>query len=401
MGYRVFNFSVAGASHIKNNIVCQDSSLSDSNERYSMAVVCDGHGGKDYIRSDIGSKLACEVVRRNIEAFSNDFDENFFWEDPENRVIMLEKSIIMNWNEAIREHYTTNPLNPFELENLSDRLKRRVLEEDRISSLYGTTLLAVVIISHTCFGIHVGDGECVFFNSDETITKPIPWDDKCFLNSTTSLCDIDAVENFRHYYTRDIPVAVFVGSDGIDGSFNNEGKLFNFYRAVLYSFSSTDYEQACSELEEYLPRMSRGGSGDDVSVAAIINLESAIQSSFVNDYSLEEEKARIVENKRNEAEQKAEERRRIEKELSDRTEQVPEKNLDGEIVELSSGDWKIENDGESRAISSDIDVSAVVNEKLETEETKSVSVMASESTSSQVMTDCIDDTIDVGLDKEE
>ena len=47
MNAKSFNLSVQGASHIKRNKECQDSSISYSDEKIAIAIVCDGHGGDD------------------------------------------------------------------------------------------------------------------------------------------------------------------------------------------------------------------------------------------------------------------------------------------------------------------------------------------------------------------
>ena len=123
--------------------------------------------------------------------------------------------------------------------------------------------------------------------------QPIPWDEKCFLNATTSICDKDAIGNFRHFYSEDLPAAVFVGSDGIDDCFCNDEQLNSLYRTVLYSFSTSEFNAAVAELQEYLPRLSAKGSGDDISVAAILDIdrihklkifqESAYSSEIIED----------------------------------------------------------------------------------------------------------------------
>ena len=41
-----FSISVQGASHIKNNKVCQDYSFYDSYGKKYIAIVCDGHVGR-------------------------------------------------------------------------------------------------------------------------------------------------------------------------------------------------------------------------------------------------------------------------------------------------------------------------------------------------------------------
>ena len=134
------------------------------------------------------------------------------------------------------------------------------------------------------FAIHIGDGKCVAINHAGEFKQPIPWDPKCFLNATTSICDSDAIDNFRHFYSDKLPAAVFVGSDGIDDCFNNNEQLYNLYKTVLYSFATTDFKEACEGLADYLPRLSAKGSGDDVSIAALLDMDSISELSIVKDY---------------------------------------------------------------------------------------------------------------------
>ena len=141
-----------------------------------------------------------------------------------------------------------------------------------MQAAYGATLIGAVVTEDFWFGVQIGDGKCVAFDHAGTDTEPIPWDEQCFLNLTTSLCDSDAAGEFRFCFSRELPAAVFVGSDGIDGSFKNQRHLHNFYRVVLTSFAQEDAQQAAEELGAYLPQLSAQGSADDVSVGCILNL---------------------------------------------------------------------------------------------------------------------------------
>ena len=61
MNAKSFNLSVQGASHIKKNKECQDASVSFYDEKMAVAIVCDGHGGDDYMRSAAGSTFVAPV----------------------------------------------------------------------------------------------------------------------------------------------------------------------------------------------------------------------------------------------------------------------------------------------------------------------------------------------------
>lgn len=112
-------------------------------------------------------------------------------------------------------------------------------------------------------------------------TQPIPWDEECFLNVTTSLCDENAAKEFRFCFSRTLPAAVFIGSDGIDDCFAGDERLYDFYRVTLKSFAETDEETAIAQLKEYLPTLSEKGSGDDMSVGILVNTDLVCKSESV------------------------------------------------------------------------------------------------------------------------
>ncbi len=317
MRMQSFHLSTQGASHIKKNKECQDASESYCDERCAIAIVCDGHGGDDYVRSASGSAFACTAAKMNILNFINNVNRDELTRHHNQLIHNLKASIISAWNEAVYKHYEATPFTEEEIAILSDRAKRKYLQEKRIESAYGTTLLAVVCTKDYWFGIHIGDGKCVAVNPEGKFLQPIPWDEKCFLNATTSICDTDALNHFRSFYSEKLPVAVFVGSDGIDDCFSTEQQLYNLYRTVLYSFATSDFDVAVNDLGDYLPRLSAKGSGDDVSVAAVLNLDMIGEISAVKEFDKEKEKARVEENARIAVQKVEEERKRVEVERAE------------------------------------------------------------------------------------
>lgn len=105
---------------------------------------------------------------------------------------------------------------------------------------------------------------------------------------------------------------MFVGSDGIDDCFSSNEQLNNLYKTVLYSFATTEFEEAILDLKDYLPRLSAKGSGDDVSVSAVIDLDRIGEIEAVKDFDEEKEKARVEENARIAAQKAEEERLQVE-----------------------------------------------------------------------------------------
>lgn len=312
MNVKSFNLSVQGSSHIKRNKECQDASISYHDEKMAIAIVCDGHGGNDYVRSAVGSKCACNAAEKNIKIFLETISKEQFFLNPEEKLKKLEESIINTWNQLIYGHYTQNPFTEEELNNVSEKIKKKYAKDEHIENAYGTTLIAVAMTKEYWFGIHIGDGKCVAINPAGKFVQPIPWDKKCFLNSTTSICDPEALKNFRHFYSEKLPVAVFVGSDGIDDCFSKNEQLHNFYKTILYSFATEEFQKAIDDLKDYLPRLSARGSGDDVSIAVILDFDLVPKLDVVKNFDREKEKARVQENARKEAEKNEAEKRRVE-----------------------------------------------------------------------------------------
>lgn len=321
MRMQSFHLSTQGASHIKKNKECQDASESYYDERCAIAIVCDGHGGDDYVRSASGSAFACAAAKTSILNFIENVNRDELTRHHNQLIHNLKASIISAWNEAVYEHYEANPFTEAEIAVLSDHAKRKYLQEKRIESAYGTTLIAVACTKDYWFGIHIGDGKCVAINPEGKFVQPIPWDEKCFLNATTSICDTDALNRFRSFYSEKLPVAVFVGSDGIDDCFSTEQQLYNLYKTVLYSFATSDFDAAVDDLSDYLPRLSAKGSGDDVSVAAVLDLDLIGEIGVVKEFDKEKEKARVEENARIAAQKAEEERQRVEAERAEQLRQ--------------------------------------------------------------------------------
>lgn len=310
MEYKSFNISKRGASHIKRGTECQDASISFSNEDFSIIIVCDGHGGDDYVRSSKGSSIAKEVALEKIKNFIKDFEKIEFIEKDKDYydrfMYNLKASIISSWNEKVKEDMSENPFTEDELNMVSNGARKRYLNSklEKFYAAYGTTMIAVACTEKYCFAIQIGDGKCIFINSDGEIIQPVPIDDKCFLNVTTSICDEDAIDSFRHIFIeksdeQSLPVAVFIGTDGVDDSFQNDQQLYELYRTVLYSFSNTNFKDACEELENYLPKLSKYGSGDDISIASILDIKNIKELFFIKNFEkdlLEKETLEIKDN---------------------------------------------------------------------------------------------------------
>ena len=96
MRMQAFHLSSQGASHIKKNKECQDASESFYNENCAIAIVCDGHGGDDYVRSASGSAFACAVAKANILNFIENIDKD----DSNDKATNVDEEITLHSGET-------------------------------------------------------------------------------------------------------------------------------------------------------------------------------------------------------------------------------------------------------------------------------------------------------------
>lgn len=296
MNDNIFAFSATetGYNHTRINKVCEDASDFYDDEKMHICVVADGHGSDNYPRTEFGSKFAVDAAIKNVIEFVNTAEKSQVINDAENnfeRMNQLAKSILRSWYESVEEDYNKKPFTEKELEKVSDKYKNRYLseniEERKVEKAYGCTLIIYVIIDDYSFGMQIGDGKCVLIDENGQFLEPIPWDDDCQLNVTTSICDDDAIDEFRFYISDKMPTAVFIGSDGIDDSYANEEELYALYRSILKIFIEHGDEVGKSEIREYLPVLTKCGSGDDVSMGLIINQKRAKSISSVFEMQIE------------------------------------------------------------------------------------------------------------------
>ena len=289
----VFAHSAKGRSHDKSGKPCQDFSrccheLGDDGAKYSCIIVADGHGGDAYFRSDLGSKFAVDAA---MECLANkelhralaylchqDDDASPTQREKEKErgrtIQQLKERIIGRWNVSVKNHFESNPFSDNELNGIPAKYAERYRKDESIERAYGTTLISVLWTDAFLLALQIGDGNCVIVDNSGAFSQPLPEDEKCFLNMTTSICDTDAINSFRHYFSQSHPCAAIIGTDGITDSFAGDKWLYNFYRLILTAFSQNDDDTEESEkLADYLPRLSQKGSGDDVSIAMIANRE--------------------------------------------------------------------------------------------------------------------------------
>lgn len=270
----VFAYSCIGESHQKNGTVLQDGSDFYEDEKCRIIVVSDGHGSKNFVRSDRGSKIACKVAIDATREFIEQIEVNKLKSNFTNRdqiVDQLCKNILSRWVKEVNDDYQKDPFTEEEVKNVKEKYRIAYLKGENIEHAYGATLQLAFITANYFLAIRNGDGECVVINSNGEFLTPVPENEKCEASFTTSLCDENAIEDFRYFYSGDKICSVFLGSDGIDNSYVTKKDLFTLYRNICRKVAYDGIEKTKSEIERILPIITKRGSGDDVSIAGIID----------------------------------------------------------------------------------------------------------------------------------
>jgi len=306
-----FAKSIQGASHIRKEereenlaigrkFPCQDKSFSEyfaadfsHKTGYWLTVVCDGHGGAPYFRSERGAELAIASIQKILPDYIDRIAENLSKEN----IISLVPALLKTWGESVDSDLVQNPITQTEynfLEMDDAQAAERYKAGEDLHSIYGATFLCFVSATIVeagknkdfWFALQIGDGD-IAVHSEKGFFMPVPEDERNFLNQTTSLCDKNAENEFRLAFGTQNIDAVLCSTDGIANSFANENQLFSFYDKVLILFRTYDFEQdedssqdlekrkvfAIKEIESSLPDISKRGSGDDLTLAGFVDID--------------------------------------------------------------------------------------------------------------------------------
>ncbi|MGM9612202.1 MAG: protein phosphatase 2C domain-containing protein [Butyricicoccus sp.] len=271
--YRAFSRVERGQRHIKSGTVCQDFALAtDAAPGCSVIVVADGHGGADYFRSDRGARFIVQATAATLMEFGaetaavqlRDLGER------KTRLRALFEKILARWQECIQADLFDDPISESQMEGVSPLSRQQYLAGEWVERAYGTTMIAALVTEHYWIGLQQGDGRCIAVRTDGTCEQPIPWDPRCEANITTSICDKNAADEFRHCFSENPPAAIFLCSDGVDSAYPDMDGTYGFCQALASLYLSDGRQGLERAVAEYLPGLSRRGTGDDVTVAGLL-----------------------------------------------------------------------------------------------------------------------------------
>ena len=256
--------SRTGAAHRRAGRPCQDALLcgelrSADGQPVMVMAVADGHGGRRYVRSDVGSRLACEralvevqrtLGERPLGGGEGEADWSR-WLERE-----LPAAIERGWLEAVEAHWREEPgEGPF------------------LPLLYGSTLGLVVMTARWWGHTGLGDWDLVRVEADG---RPLLIEEESETiapgEATCSLCQPQAASLFARRASLhpiapdDGDFALVLCTDGIRKSCATDADFLTL-AAWLARSGAEPAAEGTGALPAALDRISREGSGDDVTVA--------------------------------------------------------------------------------------------------------------------------------------
>lgn len=265
-----------GQSHIDNGTDCQDCAQLDlENKNYVMAAVADGHGSKKHFRSDRGSQFAAQAAKDSIYEYMNDYERfvDAYQVDKEYLIDRIVKMTITKWHEKIREDLNEDPITQEEI----DKYLGGVFNSDKVSSVYGTTLLVGVMSEKCNFGFLIGDGSFVVIDKHGKAYIPIE-DTNSKANYTSSLSSSDSYNGFVTHFFDEMPFSIMVSTDGLVKSFANDSDFLDYNQAIAMELGKLDDDEKIIQMEERLIKLfeqrSRDGSEDDISISIIFDIDA-------------------------------------------------------------------------------------------------------------------------------
>ena len=266
MNRQIYGVSVQGASHVRNQIPCQDNfkQLQVSDHAVILAVA-DGHGSTSCPYSKTGSKIAVNVFCAIMEDLLNGFVDNeeqlLTYLNREGE-LTIAQDIDAEWKRRVWKAHIDNKRE----KPLDDNGE---IDKAAVYKQYGTTLLGLFITERYIFAFQLGDGDMVYV--DASGVQPIIEGDKILGTETHSLCKLDAWKNaismIRMREETEAPHLFMISTDGFSNSYRTQEEYFvsckDYYALIL----EHGFEAVAGQIKDWLKETSELGSGDDITLA--------------------------------------------------------------------------------------------------------------------------------------
>jgi len=171
--------------------------------------------------------------------------------------------VVRRWREMVRDDFRSRAISSKD---------EAVLEGDATPySRYGTTLIAAIVTETNVIYAQIGDGDIVLLRADESYELLSPNDQNLVGGSTLSLAGDEAA---RRFSCGNSSVAglrgLFLSTDGLRNCYEDDDAFVRLLSAIATMVSKEGIDLSLNVIREQFVQFSRNGSGDDITLAAVI-----------------------------------------------------------------------------------------------------------------------------------
>ena len=263
---------VKGATHVRNQMPCQDNKkIVEISDQIVIVAVADGHGSSKCPRSDRGSMIAVnsfyEVVKNYLKIYGEDE------EGLSNLITLLNREGDMRFAQDVCEEWQARVKQSFyknKVEEMSDENGK--IKWSSVFSLYGTTLLGMLITDSFVFSFQIGDGDISIVTKTDVSSLVTP--EKFLGTETHSLSRPDAwrkaVASVRRREMENEESYMYIlSTDGFANSYTSDIEYQKTCKEYMKMIQDHGADTVQENLKNWLTETSELGCGDDITVVMV------------------------------------------------------------------------------------------------------------------------------------
>ena len=263
---------VKGATHVRNQMPCQDNKkIVEISDKIAIVAVADGHGRAKCPRSDRGSMIAVNSFYKVMKSYLKAYGEE--QEGASNLLTFLNREGDMRFAQDVCEEWQARVKQSFyknKVDGMTDADGH--IKWSSVFSLYGTTLLGMLITDSFVFSFQIGDGDISIVTKDEV--EPLVEPEKFLGTETHSLARTDAWRKavssvHRREMEREESYMYILSTDGFANSYTSDAEYQKTCRDYLQMIQEYGAGTVQLNLKNWLTETSELGCGDDITVVMI------------------------------------------------------------------------------------------------------------------------------------
>ena len=263
---------VKGATHVRNQMPCQDNKkIIKISDEITIIALADGHGSSKCPRSDRGSMIAVNsfyhIMKKYLEIYGEDEEDITHLMTFLNREgdVRFAQDACEEWQARVKQSFYKNKVEGMTNEDGS-------IKWPSVFSLYGTTLLGMLITDSFVFSFQIGDGDISAVTKDAV--EPLVEPEKFLGTETHSLSKPDAwrkaVTSVHRLEAESRESYMYIlSTDGFANSYTSDKEYQKTCRDYLQMLQEYGIDVVQANLKKWLTETSELGCGDDITVVMV------------------------------------------------------------------------------------------------------------------------------------